>query len=629
MEPLAYVRAFRQWWWLCAACVLVAAGAAYVTAPTADSVQQRVEQETRYEATHILYRDAASGGSSMGLETLQLLVTTGDVPKRLAERLDWDDDPAKLVNEFTLDIDSQLGTVQVSTVKENPAKAERWADAYAEEIKGFLARWHEQRHIEQITRVRQRRNEVKEHIRVLNAHIHNAGGEDAGGEAALLVAKRDALSNRYRSLVEQVEDLGDVDDGAADPGLMTIQEASALAAGSTGDAGDAALTVPASRQSRVATASAVGLVVGVGLVLLTDRLDTRVRTRRAAEQAFGLPVIAEIPRFGRWSARRREVLTATRPATPVAEGFRMLRLSLQLMGWRHAVGVGPVGAQDGANGNGNGHRVSVGNGHVSSVGNGHAPDGNGKSVEHEPPEAPGQMAAAPGDRNSAQVVLVTSTAFGDGKTTTVTNLAAAFAETGQRVLVLDCNLRMPVLHRAFGQEPGAGLTDALADPDRFGEPVELARPTNIDGVRLLQAGVATQQPWRAKRPDRQTLDRLRDHADVILIDSGPALLLNDPMTVMPAVDTVLVVARSGRTTLESAERISELLDRVHAPTIGVALNGVSAANRTTPRGGLGYGNAKPWARRRQSKRRRGPRASQSSRTLDVAAPAGENADNTG
>lgn len=628
MEPLAYVRAFRQWWWLCAACVLVAAGAAYVTAPTADSVQQRVERETRYEATHILYRDGAPSADSMGLETLQLLVTTGDVPNRLAERLDWDDDPAKLVNEFTLDIDSQLGTVQVSTVKENPAKAERWADAYAAEIKGFLTRWHEQRHMEQITRMRQRRNEVKEHIRVLNAHIHQAGGEDAGGEAALLVAKRDALSNRYRSLVEQVQDLGDVDDGGVDPGLMTIQEATALAAGSTGDAGDVALTVPASRQSRVATASAVGLVVGVGLVLLTDRLDTRVRTRRAAEQAFGLPVIAEVPRFGRWSARRGEVLTATRPATPVAEAFRMLRLSLQLMGWRHAVGVGPVGAQHGGNGNGNGHRVSVGNGYASSVGNGYAPDGNGKSAGHEPPDRPGQAPdTGARDPDNAQVVLVTSTAFGDGKTTTVTNLAAAFAETGQRVLVLDCNLRMPVLHRAFGQEPGAGLTDALADPDRFGEPIELARPTNIDGVRLLQAGVATQQPWKAKRPDRETLDRLRDHADVILIDSGPALLLNDPMTVMPAVDTVLVVARSGRTTIESAERISELLDRVHAPTIGVALNGVSAANRTTPRGGLGYGNAKPWARR--SKRRRGPRASESSRTVDVAAPAGENPDNTG
>ncbi|GAA3181014.1 hypothetical protein GCM10010531_39000 [Blastococcus jejuensis] len=309
--------------------------------------------------------------------------------------------------------------------------------------------------------------------------------------------------------------------GGDDPGVQLLQRAIAQPA-HTGP-----ITWLTTRTGLAVVGLVVGLVLGVALALLVERLDTSVRDRTDVHRAYRVPVLAEIPRMRRSLRRAHALVLQTQPASMVAEAYRSLRSSILLIP-SHV--LQPIGTDDA--------RAK-------------------RHAEHSRP----------------QVILVASARSGEGKTTTVANLAAAMAEGGRRVLVLDCDFRRPQAHLFLDVPDGPGLSDLLHAGEGTQDLLALSRPTAVEGVRLVTAGTMVDLPPALPTRIAGILAEARGLADVVIVDSPPMLIGNDAMDLMPYVDTILVSCRSGRLTHDQADRASDLLARMRVPVAGVALVG--------------------------------------------------------
>jgi capsular exopolysaccharide synthesis family protein len=169
------------------------------------------------------------------------------------------------------------------------------------------------------------------------------------------------------------------------------------------------------------------------------------------------------------------------------------------------------------------------------------------------------------------------------------------AESGRRVLVCDADFRAPTVHRAFGLEPGPGLTDLITDPTLSGNLADLVHPTSVPGVSLVHSGTSVDNAAElVATKGASLLEQARSLADVVLMDTAPLLVVSDASELLPAVDAVVLVARVHRTTRESARRSSELLDRAEIPVLGVVL--VDTQSQGMDYYGRQYGYGPPHAR---------------------------------
>jgi len=187
-------------------------------------------------------------------------------------------------------------------------------------------------------------------------------------------------------------------------------------------------------------------------------------------------------------------------------------------------------------------------------------------------------------------VQVTSAISSEGKTTVATNLAASFALAGKRVIILDCDLRRPKVHEAFGLSNEQGFTSVLLDKCALHEAI-----TTLDekpNLAVLPAGPIPQNPTEllASDPAKALITTLREHCDILLIDTPPIIPVADGLFVSGYVDATLLVARHKLSTKSQIARAAELLGQVKAPLVATVLNG--AKDKT--HGGFGYsGGAGP------------------------------------
>lgn len=128
------------------------------------------------------------------------------------------------------------------------------------------------------------------------------------------------------------------------------------------------------------------------------------------------------------------------------------------------------------------------------------------------------------------------------------------------------------MHRILDVPQGAGITDLLASRNP-GDLASLVRPTSVPGVRLVTSGLAAGHPGVLLAAAGDLIDMARDLCDVILIDTSPLLTANDTTDLLAYADTVLLVARYGRTLPENAHRMHELVTRLQVPVHGVCLTG--------------------------------------------------------
>ena len=173
-----------------------------------------------------------------------------------------------------------------------------------------------------------------------------------------------------------------------------------------------------------------------------------------------------------------------------------------------------------------------------------------------------------------RTILVTSPQPTEGKSTVVANLGVVLAQAGRRVIVVDTDLRRPILHHIFGQNNDWGLTGAL-----FGEGNRTddgLLPTGVENLSFLPSGPLPPNPSEILGSQRMGdfLAHLQEQADVILLDSPPLLTMADASILAARVDGVILVADAGRTRREALKKAAEALRRIGAHVLGVALNRV-------------------------------------------------------
>jgi capsular exopolysaccharide synthesis family protein len=175
------------------------------------------------------------------------------------------------------------------------------------------------------------------------------------------------------------------------------------------------------------------------------------------------------------------------------------------------------------------------------------------------------------DRESYRVLMVTSAGPREGKTTLASHLAISIAATGRRTLLIDGDLRRPVLHRLLEVEQGPGLCEVLLGLDPF----EAIRLSSVPNLSLLPAGQVSRPVIQALGQDKLApiLERLRAEYEFILIDSSPVLLVNDALLMGQHVDGVLLSIRPHTSQLPKVHAAYERLAAVHIRTVGMVYNG--------------------------------------------------------
>lgn len=184
--------------------------------------------------------------------------------------------------------------------------------------------------------------------------------------------------------------------------------------------------------------------------------------------------------------------------------------------------------------------------------------------------------------NPIKTMLVTSVIPGERKTTTASNLAIVKARSGMKVLLIDSDLRRPMLHRIFQQNRKPGLTDLLIFDESTNDETfdslfnDCIRPTVIENLYLLTCGssISNSDALLSSDKMKDLLENLKDKFDLIIIDSAPLLVVAGVVALSKESDGVLLVMYAGKTRRDLAIHGKEILDSVNAKILGVALTGV-------------------------------------------------------
>lgn len=289
---------------------------------------------------------------------------------------------------------------------------------------------------------------------------------------------------------------------------------------------------PVYPRTPVNVAFGVVMGLGAGLLLALGRsyFDRTFRNPAEVEEMLQTPILAVLPRTvqnGRRGERPRgrrrpgltnELLVHEKPSSNIAEAARALRTNLTLS----------------------------------------APD------------------------KPLKKVLITSGGPHEGKTTVACWIATTLAQTGKRVLLMDCDLRKPRMHKVFDRTNESGLTAVLMDPALLDK---LNLETQVPNLSLLVAGPSVPNPSELLHSERfaKFLALLETKYDCIIIDSPPVAAVTDATILSTLVDGTLLVVRAHATYRELAKQAMRMLRDVSTSTLGVVLNATDL-----DRGG--YGN---------------------------------------
>ena len=539
-----YFRALRRRWPVVAVALLLGALIGWVTTPKATGDTGRAPSIPYYRATHTLIgdqdlhigaSDKGSTTSSNSLAQAAFLVTTGDVPNRVAERM------RVPIEDITGNVKGQalegVNSLAITAIGTDPDQTVALANTSAEELMKMLAQSNTERY-------NQTRDEVLKRLETLKATRTDLEQQIKSNPSAanILDAQLDSVINQYRLTYEQFQQL------AAEPspssGLRTIESAypvtidpseyaslhhQNLAQPGQNGVGNTSTTelsplskaanaspspsTPVSASARAAGGGLLGFGLGLGLVFLLDKYDTRLRRRLDVESATLLPVITEIPALSRSQQHDFSVVADLSPRSRATEAYRIIRTSL-LFAWSDET-----------------------------------------------------------NRAEAQVVMVTSPSPDEGKTTTVANLATVLAEGGMSVLVVNCDFRRPRIQKY--------LTDPANHDEHAIDVVGPEGPVRIVQSKIGHVDMVSgfgehddhTNPLEIVATQKKVIQRCRGDYDVLLLDTAPFLTTNDASELLPETDSVLLVIRSGKTRREAAARTAELLRRLQSSLLGVVFNG--------------------------------------------------------
>lgn len=171
-------------------------------------------------------------------------------------------------------------------------------------------------------------------------------------------------------------------------------------------------------------------------------------------------------------------------------------------------------------------------------------------------------------------ILVTSSGPEEGKTTTAINLAVTMAHAGNRVLVLDADLRKPRVHQVFGLKNGFGLTNLLTESTDLSAAVH---KTPVQNLAVMTSGPIPPNPSELLGSQRMAklLETLRGSFEKVVVDCPPIISVTDASILAAYLDGVVLVVKSGQTSRQIVRRAKKKLEEVRARIIGVVLNSVN------------------------------------------------------
>ena len=175
--------------------------------------------------------------------------------------------------------------------------------------------------------------------------------------------------------------------------------------------------------------------------------------------------------------------------------------------------------------------------------------------------------------SAPRTLAVTSTGPGEGKTLVSSNLAVACALAGQRVLLIDADMRRPQMHDLFDVELSPGLSNIIVGDAKASAALQ---KTSVSGLWVMPAGRTPPNPVELLGSARfkEVLASLSQHFDTIVIDTPPAMVVADPLVVAAIVSGVVFVVGSEMTSRHTARAVIDQLERGHARILGAVLNRV-------------------------------------------------------
>lgn len=169
-----------------------------------------------------------------------------------------------------------------------------------------------------------------------------------------------------------------------------------------------------------------------------------------------------------------------------------------------------------------------------------------------------------------KTIMFTSPGPGEGKSTIAANTAVTLAQVGNKVIILDCDLRKPVQHKIFRKRE-KGLTNALVDKISI---LHLIQDTGVNNLRLLASGPVPPNPAELLSSEamQEIIEYLKAQADYVVIDTPPVIAVTDACVLASKVDGVNLVISAGTVRPEAAQKAKEMLLKVKANLFGVTLN---------------------------------------------------------
>lgn len=529
----------------------------------------------------------ANSGFNAGIPTNQIVFysQSAQVLANAAQAAGIPGTPSQLTSMITVQGPTKKtgtpGVVQVTGCARTAQKSAEFTNAFVNALGAY---------IQSKASVRQnsQENQLSQNIAKLEAEISK---EQSSGKPA------PDLPQLQQQLQDTRNNLTQLQNSPVNTGYQPLMLASpdrATLKGST--ASTISNTLKVSHKVRGLIGFVIGLLLACIVVFLREMLDKRIRSASRAEEMFGYPVVAEIPTapspsLDAGGGRVVSLVDVSRePASPTAEAYRMLRMSVlfealavvpsvenggtQVFGAAYSppyspppaspypsaypTAAGPSPYQGPVQGAFDPPYTPRPDGHAGLPAGTAAPTASGQSNQIVPAGA-----AMPASR---KVILVVSPGMEATRPFVVANLAATFAEAGQRVLVLSTTELHSTRRAGYGRSPGGELRPADLEP--------YVQPSHLDNISRLSMthfiGVSGQLVTRAPA----LLRAARELADVVFVEAPSLLAVHDGEALTPSVDAVLVVAEVMTTTFEQAKRAGELLRRVGAPVLGVVLTNV-------------------------------------------------------
>lgn len=259
----------------------------------------------------------------------------------------------------------------------------------------------------------------------------------------------------------------------------------------------------------------IGLLGGIGLAFFVEYLDNTVKTSDDIEKEVALPSLGLVPELSRKEEQGAfPVITHEDKKSPLSEAYRSIGTYIQF----------------------------------SSAG--------------RPPKS----------------ILVTSARQGEGKTTTVVNIAVTLIHNYGKGIIIDSDMRRPMIHKIFDVNNARGLSAYLAGHLDLGD--DLIQKTKVENLDVIPSGVIPPNPSELLSSYRfkDLIAELFPLYSFILVDSPPVLGLSDSLVVSTLTDGVVMVTRAGNTPKDAAIQARKLLQGVNAKILGVILNGMTEAD---------------------------------------------------